>query len=84
MDAMGVPAVNKSTLGVDSALVKLVSGIESKRSTNTCAPKDRNIKMLKHYKTVITHSSQVEVKDAFNMCTLRARKMPVNMNKSKR
>ncbi len=43
-----VPAVNKS-LEVGSALVKLVSGMESKRSTNTCAPRDRNIKMLKHF-----------------------------------
>lgn len=48
-----VPAVNKSTLGAGSALVKLVSGMESKRSTNTCAPRDRNIKTLKHFKKMV-------------------------------
>ena len=49
-----VPAVNKSTLGAGGfAVVKLASGMESKRSTNTCTPRDGGIlKMLKHMKTV--------------------------------
>lgn len=34
-----VPAENKSALGARSVLEKLVSGMESKISTNTCAPK---------------------------------------------
>lgn len=34
-----VPAENKSALGAGSVLEKLVSGMESKISTNTCAPK---------------------------------------------
>lgn len=42
--------------------MKLVSGMESNRSTNTCTSKDRNIKILKRFKMVmmLTNSSQVK------------------------
>lgn len=46
-----VPAVNKSTLGVGSAVVKLVSGMESKRSTKTHAhPETGILKCSTHFK----------------------------------
>lgn len=42
-----VPAENKSALGAGSVLEKLVSGMESKISTNTCAPKTGILKSSK-------------------------------------
>ena len=57
--------------------------MESKRSTNTCAPGDRDIKILRHFqmKVMITHSSTGEMKEAFRYVHI-SRMKSIKKNKS--
>lgn len=66
-----VPAENKSALGARSVLEKLVSGMESKISTNTCAPKTGILKS--------SNSFNWRGKAA-NMCTLMTKKWQTASN----
>lgn len=76
-----VPAVNKSTLGAGFAVVKLVSGMESKRSTNTCTPRDRDIKNAQTHKMVRISHTQQPTEKGLQYCMCISLMKPMKKNK---